>query len=411
LEDTIDLRPYFAIMRQWYRFILGCAVIAGVVGYVVAGFIPPVYEAEAVVAIVRSDVTLNLEPKFKTEVDAAIVDPAARRRSLTALVKSSEIAEDVISHPRFGEHLEASERNPNELLKVVSASNEGDLIRIKVSAKAPDKAALLANGWAQLYESRVNALYGELSLSAVDMQAQIQTAKGDYDKKEAALVSFLGNNTMNQLELQLAQNKRKLDDLVARETHIERLLTNANILRKRLASGINSTRGDELSAFFLEVNAFSTFITLPVNLQISFDQLVPRMSTAEKLNSLDALIGVLEEQRKTIQPTAITQLQQEFNVLQAQWEQQASKRSELIQARELAWSTYTTLANKGAEISVAAASKNKLVRLAITAVAPTEAVWPRRALLAVVASLIGLAIGATPAFILRTTTRGVAPKT
>lgn len=411
MEDTIDLRPYFAIMRQWYRFILGCAVIAGVVGYVVAGFIPPVYEAEAVVAIVRSDVTLNLEPKFKTEVDAAIVDPAARRRSLTALVKSSEIAEDVISHPRFGEHLEASERNPNELLKVVSASNEGDLIRIKVSAKAPDKAALLANGWAQLYESRVNALYGELSLSAVDMQAQIQTAKGDYDKKEAALVSFLGNNTMNQLELQLAQNKRKLDDLVARETHIERLLTNANILRKRLASGINSTRGDELSAFFLEVNAFSTFITLPVNLQISFDQLVPRMSTAEKLNSLDALIGVLEEQRKTIQPTAITQLQQEFNVLQAQWEQQASKRSELIQARELAWSTYTTLANKGAEISVAAASKNKLVRLAITAVAPTEAVWPRRALLAVVASLIGLAIGATPAFILRTTTRGVAPKT
>jgi uncharacterized protein involved in exopolysaccharide biosynthesis len=409
LEETIDLRPYLVALRKKWLLILACTLLAGVGAYIVALFIPPVYEAEVNVAIVKSGVTLNLEPRFRTDLDVT-VDQVARRRSLTTIVKSPEIAIEVSKHKLIGEQLSSAEREPNKLLATVSAVSEGDLIRIRVGASTGEKAALIANVWAQAYEDRVNAIYGETGISLAEIQPQTEAAKRDYDKQEAALVAFLSNSTFNQLEYQATQKKQRLEDLRVLENQLDRLLSDAVALRKRVAARTsNTTAGDDLAAFLLEASTFSagstsssagsSAVELPVDLQISINQLTANGSVAEKLNNLDILITALEDRRKTLQAGVVTQLQQELSQLQAQFEQQSAKKQELTQARDLAWSTYTTLANKSAEVNVTTVSKSKLVRIAVPAAVPQDPIWPKRGLSTLVASLLGFIAGATTAFV------------
>ena len=51
MEEEIDLRPYIeALISKWY-WIVGAAVVAGVVAFIVTSMLPPSYEATALVAV------------------------------------------------------------------------------------------------------------------------------------------------------------------------------------------------------------------------------------------------------------------------------------------------------------------------------------------------------------------------
>jgi uncharacterized protein involved in exopolysaccharide biosynthesis len=89
----------------------------------------------------------------------------------------------------------------------------------------------------------------------------------------------------------------------------------------------------------------------------------------------------------------------ELQVLQAQREAEAARQRDLEHRRDLAWSTYTTLAKKEAEVQVAARSSGSEVRIASLAVppgAPTRQSLSRNVLLA---GALGLTVGALGVFV------------
>jgi uncharacterized protein involved in exopolysaccharide biosynthesis len=410
---------YFSVLRKWYRLILLSTLLAGFTALLVSFVMPSTYEAEAAVAIVKSGAQLNFDPKFKTisELDPAqaAVDQTARRKGLAAIAKTLDLATAVVT--KIAERLENVERIPSELLDVIDVSSEGDLIKIKAKANSAEKAALIASTWAQEYESRVNLIYGESALSPTEIQAQADAAKRDYDVKEAAVVTYLASNPIDQLTRQIAQKQQRLADLVSIENRIERLLADATALRSRLSAGAaGSNRGDELAGLLLEAGAFSTWASqpvnpqtaagtfstwssLPVDLQIQIDQLSIGQTPAEQSRNLGALIATLEDRRKLTQTELVGPLQQEVNQLQAQLEQENAKKQELVRARDLAWSTYATLATKVAEVNIAAQAQGSVVRLAAPAVAPRDPVAPKKLLNTLLAAVAGLVLGAGIAFL------------
>jgi len=71
---------------------------------------------------------------------------------------------------------------------------------------------------------------------------------------------------------------------------------------------------------------------------------------------------------------AIDQLESDIQALQAQQEAESSRRQQLAQRRDLAWSTLTTLQNKSAELQLSSTATNSEVRLAAPGVEPIDPV-------------------------------------
>ena len=247
----------------------------------------------------------------------------------------------------------------------------------------------------------MNAIYGETPLSLAELKLQADAAKRDYDQKADAIVEYLASNPMDRLARQIAQKRQKLDDLRALETKMDRLTLDAVSLRNRLASATPSSGlGNELAALFLEANAFSVSSNLPANLQIQVSQLGAGVTSVEQLRNLNALIIELENRRKTVHEGVFVQLEHDINQLQSQLEQASAQKQELVRARDLAWSTYSTISNKVAEVTVAAQSKWSVARLAAPAVASDKPVSPQKARNALLASAVGLMFGVLVAFLL-----------
>jgi uncharacterized protein involved in exopolysaccharide biosynthesis len=89
---------------------------------------------------------------------------------------------------------------------------------------------------------------------------------------------------------------------------------------------------------------------------------------------------------------AIDKLEKEILGMQAELEQQQATKQTLVQTRDLAWDTYTTLSRKRSEVDVATAVTGSEVRFAAPAVPPTTRAISR-AMMALVAGILGIFLG------------------
>lgn len=437
----MQMLQYFSMLAKWYRLIIAAGVIAAAAVLAVSYLSRPTYAAEADVAIVTTGAKVNFDTQIQTLSDLQYaVDQTARRKSLTTIAESPDVATAVID--KLGNRFNARDKVPAELLRSIDAVNDGDLIKITAKANDPELAALIANTWAEQYQARVNAIYGDNPLSPEAIQSEADAARIDYITKEAALVGYMRDTPIDDLTREIAQKQQTLADLVAAENKLDRLLADAKSLRDHLAAQKSGGGpGDELAQVLLEAAAFSTTSNLPsklgsttqlsiippkstdpnsgqpsnvqlntsqggiqpdilpANLQLRIDQLAGS-SPADQLSSLDSFIAALQARRDAIQPSAMVQLQLEIDRLESQWEQENANKQQLVRARDLALSTYTTLTNKVAELNIAEGTKGSVVRLAVPAIAPDQPLASGRLVDTLLAGLVGLLLGAGAAFLL-----------
>ncbi len=407
MEEGLDLGRYVSTLRKWYRLILVAAVLAGGTALVVSFRLPPTYEAEADVAVVTSGATINFDTKIQTitGLDSAQLDQANRLKAFTRVAQSTDIAAAVIA--KLGNQLSPSEQMPENLVKSIKATTDGSLIRITASADSPEKAALIANSWANEYARRVNSVYVGNPLSPTEIQLQADAAQRDYTQKEAALLAYLAQSAGQVAEItkQKAAKEQQLSDMYAALNKYQRLLVEAQSLKTRVAAGSDSgasATANSLALILLQASTFTTGAGLPVNLQIPMDQLTDlNASPAQQGHDLDALIETLSSKIKETQlSVTLGYLQNDISQLQAQVEQENSKKQELTRARDLAWSTYTTLASKSVEVNLSSQTGGNVVQLATQAVAPLSPVSPKKALNTLLGGLVGLMLGAGVAFLL-----------
>ena len=123
-SDEIDLARYFGVLRRrWLEIVL---VTVGVVVLTASGVLlyrqmtPPVYEANATAAIVRTSTDVRFDERFTTSSDQpGNLDVNSRRTALVALVKSGSIAQQVIDE--LGDQLPLKLQSPAKLLDAVTA--------------------------------------------------------------------------------------------------------------------------------------------------------------------------------------------------------------------------------------------------------------------------------------------------
>jgi len=135
VEEEIDLREYVEVIVRRWRWIAGITLAAVVTAAIVSFFVvAPVYEATATL-LVAGPPTIPASRSLEAQV-------------VEALLKSGEVEAQVVE--TLGGVLSPPERKPGGLVAKIKVTREGKSRVFRISARAgdPQKAAQIANAWA-----------------------------------------------------------------------------------------------------------------------------------------------------------------------------------------------------------------------------------------------------------------------
>lgn len=220
-EIVIDLAKIVRLFVHNWRVILIYGLLFGAIGGALGhGYTllyPSNYEAVATVAIVKTRIEIEFDPKFKTvnqdELPSAIQTSAdSRRASLVGLVQNGQIAQNVAK--TLSSKLDTGDQNPAALLRRVraEAANRSDLISIKVQDTNAERAAEIANAWAIEYERYTNAIYGGApsNLSST-IKSEYQRALQEYQNAQQAYEQFLKTSKHDEYSRIISETQQTLD--------------------------------------------------------------------------------------------------------------------------------------------------------------------------------------------------------
>ncbi len=157
MEETIDLKEYFLILKKKAWLIVLSAIVCGVISGLVSYFlIDPVYEANTTVIVNKEE---NEETKLSTSDDLNFVQKLAV--TYGEIIKSRTVITSAINELKLDTTYE-------EMKKSISVTNVSDTQIIKISAQStnPQMATNICNAIPEIFTREVTRL---LNVSAVEV--------------------------------------------------------------------------------------------------------------------------------------------------------------------------------------------------------------------------------------------------
>jgi succinoglycan biosynthesis transport protein ExoP len=397
VEEEIDLRAYVDVLVRNWKWIAGLTLIAAITAGIVSFLLPPIYEARALVVVTEPRYLMRFDPRFET-VDS--VHDASK--AYPALATGDDLLRELIT--TLGGSLTERERTLPAFTEMVEASSGGDpsLIELKVRSQDAEKAAMIANAWAELYVEHLNDLYSQSSAEEHFFEEQLQAAEEGLQAAEAALVAYQAQNLAAVLQTRIQAKQATLSRHLYLNDSIELVIQDALSLKERLRLREGEEAGslaDDLAAMLLELDTLSGKGELPIEVQIAGGQSVSNRTVKQQIAFLDDLVTTLRTKKEAIEE-AMEALWPEILALQGQFEEARAEERRLQLGRQLAEEVYQTLSRKAEEARIAAQSEVGDVRLASRAAVPVKPVAPKKKLNVAVAGALGLMVGVFGAFAL-----------
>lgn len=422
------------LRRSWRLLVIGPAAAAVAAALLSLFVLPMRWDATSSLIMTLVKPSISLDPRVQTVSDEDLVrtsssDDRGRRETLLGLV----LSDDVIGQlwQEASGDLPANVQSVTDLKERLQPSARANVLNLTARGDTPAQAARLANLWAQVAEQRINALYSQAMQPPTQAAAQAAAAQKNYLEAEQALIVFLQSSPIDELQRQIDQKKSVLDTLQrqqvkALETRLQSRLDNLNKLDLLLAN-IKALQGQAradqtgsasaaaLSSLLVQVSAFTTGAIIPVQLQIPIEQLRDAVSPAQRLSNLDVLAASLADLRRAWQAeaeglqtqvlqasdllsrevagqdlmTGVQTMQAQINALQSDLETQTDTQRRLTDARDVAWESFTALARRAAEVTIASETTSTEVRLASTALPPSDHATPHTLLNVALALVAG----------------------
>ncbi|MCB0107426.1 MAG: hypothetical protein KDE53_16010 [Caldilineaceae bacterium] len=405
-DNEIDLRQYFGILIRWWREIVGINVIVVVLAILtILGIrvaLPLHYVASSDVAIVRTVSDVNFDERFRTAEEELGTDTgsrSARRSALLGLATTGAIAQKVIDD--IGTSLEPFEQLPANLVEMVEAEaviqagsrTDSDLIRIVVTADDPEKAARIANSWAQNYVDQVNALYSQVPDDVLtSIQTELSTAEAAYLTAQANLETFISNNRIDELNTVVSILQQRISQevtlhqaLLLQWQNAQEQLQVANTLFAQVeAGGAGAVRTAMPALQVLKISAYGMpseqlQIELRDFSEITAEAMLAdiagiQQSLGNQIQALEAQIAAKNDELQPANAEAqpLTAVLEELSKAKAQLEQEQARQRQLNQQRDLTWDTFRTLSSKVAELNLTRAAASSEVRFGAAAVPPVD---------------------------------------
>lgn len=159
MEETIDLREYFAIIKKRFWIIAIITIVAMVVSGVISFFmLSPVYES-------KSTLIVNTEKNEETQMITGDQFSVSQKLAVTygEIIKSRAVLESVISNLKLDSEYE-------DLVEKITVSPVKDtqIISISVQDTNPKKARDIANEIPKVFEKEVKRITKANDIQVID---------------------------------------------------------------------------------------------------------------------------------------------------------------------------------------------------------------------------------------------------
>ena len=159
MEETIDLREYFAIIKKRFWIIALLAIISALISGVISFFmLNPVYEA-------KSTLIVNADKQAETQIVTGDQITVTQKLAVTygEIIKSRTVLDDVIKNLKL--------ENTYESLSgqiTVSPVNDTQIISISVQDTNPQKARDIANEIPKVFEKEAKRITKANDVQVID---------------------------------------------------------------------------------------------------------------------------------------------------------------------------------------------------------------------------------------------------
>lgn len=395
-DDEIDLRAIFQLLWKARRVIffvpLGAALVAFAVSF---WFIPHKYQAATYVFIGNPVVD------FAQATGLTISPTPPDLRAVVQLAVAPGLVESVARDPVV---VAAIGDEEIILAKMMAASDVGkDQLRLQVTDTDPQRAALLANAWAEKVTAVVNVTYG-VGAIAQTLDSQVLQSQQDYEQAQAALEEALSKSRVDALGAQLQRAQIELKCGLESNSHTTRVLEDLQVFEQGL-SGLSTesplSLGDGLALLTLRQRSLASQPCQLENQAQSSnapDLTVEIDSTSFAGFTVSKALGTTAQMRAALQ-TQLTRsqsdqsrLEQEIPQLQGDLENAQAQLAQFTLRRDRSQELYAALLQQQQRIATVLAQSAKVAAMSVEAVPPDEAL-PRGVLVnTAVAGALGLVL-------------------
>ena len=388
MEEEIDLRPYIeALISKWY-WIVGAAIVAGVVAFIVSSTLPPSYEATALVAITRPTEIVEFDTRIRS------VDENQPLKAYPEIAMSDELMLALLP--------EVTEMNPEiQSVEVVrgmleaSAGADPSILHLTVTNGDPEETSKIANLWAELFVAKANQIYGNTGGEQLAFfQSQLDDAEVELTVAEEALIEFQAHNQSLILENQLEVLQQTQSSQLNKHQQIESILQDIQGLLAQ--SEVGSDYDVQLATVLLQVRAFGggqsqrgeeTTAVVPWQIQVDTTQ-TSDMSPFEQSAMLKGLQSVLSAQVEAVEAT-VSDLEPQILEVQQLKQAAETENGRLFRNYRLAEDTYTAVASKVEEERITSQDVNSGVKLVGRTAVPDEPTNIGSLMLAIIGAIAG----------------------
>ena len=393
-DDEIDLREIVRTILAKWRWIAIATVLSAAVALGVSLLLPKKYQASAYVALTKPDVVFRFDPRITTEVET----PAGK--GIPDLALSGDVLQVVLDSSAAAT-LDPEEQFVDVFHERVNATLTDTILELSVEDNDPERAASLANTWAEAVTQKLNIIYAPTSRAQDLFESQAEAAQEQWEVAQQALVDFQKANPERILKQQLLVQEQALATYLYADQAIGLVLQDAFTLLVRLEGReiyAETDFQDDLTALLLTMqslvstsNSVPSIVTpaTPLDLQIQVQGTsLFNASVEDQVRYIETLVDSLNTQRLTLKDEAV-KLQDGIYDLQGQLAQVEGERVRLKQEWDLAKEAYQSLARKSQEVRLVAQDQETVARVASQAAVPSAKVSPSIILNTVLVGVLG----------------------
>lgn len=248
-DDEISLRDLYLILRRGLPLIIGVALLAGIIAFVVSTLLPAVYEAQATVLVTPPPVQVQGPENlgFNPSSDVSF-------ETYETLAYSLPVLEATLAQISEAEMTPVEFRGAGEVEKLIGPERPDQAVPLSVTHTVrntnPALAAALADAWAQsTLETVRESLLASLSPVSATTDAQIAQLQTELQDIESRYQAFQAQDKGSLLSAQLTSITEQITTGNTRLNELERQIAtteaNVTILEQQLAEERASTSSSD----------------------------------------------------------------------------------------------------------------------------------------------------------------------
>jgi succinoglycan biosynthesis transport protein ExoP len=387
-EDEIDLRAIALTLWKARRLIISVTLTAAVAAFVFSFWIlPRQYQATAYVFIGQPVVKFT---KSQTDSGITISPTLPDLGAVVKLAVAPELLESVLKDPAVAAAMGNEEISISDMTGMATASAVGkDQLSLEVTDTDPQRAALLANTWAEKLTAVVNVTYG-LGAMAQALDSQVLQSQQDYKQAQTAFEGALSKSQANAMSAQLDSKKADLGSVLGSIVRTQKVLDDLQFFEQGLSGMPGETPlslGDGLALTTLRQRALTVSSD---NYTVQVDSAsFAGFSVSKALEAATQMRAGLQDQLTRLQSDQ-SRLEQEIPQLQTDLENTNAQVTQFALKRNQSQGLYTDLLQMQQQVATVLTQSSKVASVSVQAVPPDKKSSPKVVLNTALAGMLGL---------------------